>query len=197
LSIRKNRVITEEKNMFTTSVLRPFCQNKPAAVLGGGPSLPDDLKRLPKGTLLIAVNQHAIRLCKPNIIVFMDKPYENQEMGVVLPWAKERHVLLVSQLKEYSQIDIGPSYWDGGFSSSLATWLACELGCNPVLLCGMDCYKGEKKYFYDYKNNHPCVNYPLENHLAAWRPALEKCPHPERIKAMSGPLVEIFGEWNE
>jgi len=50
---------------------------RPAAVLGGGPSLPDDMKKLPKGCLLIAVNYHAFYLCKPDFMVYNDFPESN------------------------------------------------------------------------------------------------------------------------
>jgi hypothetical protein len=169
-------------------------QKRPAAILGGGPSLPADMERLPPGTVLFSVNQHALQLCQPDFLVFMDKPGDIPELAAALGSFRG---LKVSQNPAFSDVDLtGADYWDGGFSSTLATWLACFLGCDPVLLCGMDCYQGERKYFYPHTLDHPCVNYPLEAHVRAWRPALEKCPHAERIRAMSGPLDEVFGRFD-
>lgn len=41
------------------SKFRNKYQGIPAAILGGGPSLPEDLKRVPDNAILIAVNYHA------------------------------------------------------------------------------------------------------------------------------------------
>jgi hypothetical protein len=169
---------------------------RPAAVLGGGPSLRNDLKRLPKDTILISVNDHALHHCDPAYLVFMDIP--NEQILPELALAVRIFKGALVSTTPLSDIDLGGSgYWNGGFTSPLATWFACYLGCNPVILCGMDCYQGEEKYCHPRPDfYHPVMDYPLEMHLAAWRPALEKCPHPERICAMSGPLVDLFGGYS-
>jgi hypothetical protein len=165
---------------------------RPAAILGGGPSLPDDLKKLPWDCVLIGVNHHALKLCKPDYLVFMDDPnkFPDLQAGIdsftgqiVCPFERSDVKLPKGQ------------YWDGGFSSALATWFALWQGYEPVILCGMDCYQGEEKYFYKRDFYHPVFDAPLADHVRAWRVALKKCPNPERIKAMSGPLVEVFGQY--
>lgn len=168
---------------------------RPAAVLGGGPSLPGDLARLPKNSLLISVNDHALHYCHPEFLVFLDIP--NAQILPELADAVDRFDGMRVSITPLSDIDLsGSGYWDGGFTSTLATWLGCYLGCDPVILCGMDCYQGETKYCHPRPDfYHPVMDYPLEMHFAGWRPALEKCPHPERIRAMSGPLVELFGAY--
>lgn len=168
-------------------------KKRPAAILGGGPSLPDDMAKLPKDCVLIGVNHHSLRLCKPDFIVYMDDPQkiaalQNGLSGydgtVVSPFATSHVTLPKGQ------------FWDGGFSSTLATWFALWSGYEPVILCGMDCYQGEQKYFYEREGfYHPVFDAPLENHLRAWRFALKRCPNPQHIRAMSGPLVEIFGKY--
>lgn len=70
------------------------------------------------------------------------------------------------------------------------------MGCNPVILCGMDCYQGENKYFHPYNDDVPSFHYPLDFHLRPWKEdARHLCPHPERLKAMSGPLMNVFGSY--
>jgi hypothetical protein len=60
----------------------------------------------------------------------------------------------------------------------------------------MDCYQGEIKYCHPRPGfHHPVFDFPLENHLRAWRFALKKCPNADVIKAVSGPLVEVFGAY--
>lgn len=166
---------------------------KPAAVLGGGPSLVEDLKRLPDGCTLISVNDHALHHCKPDYLVLMDDV--------------EKHPNLKAALETFEGCIVSPfdnshvtlpkgDWWDGGFTSTLATWFALWCDYEPVILCGMDCYQGEVKYCHPRPGfYHPVFDFPLENHLRAWRFAFKRCPHPERIRAMSGPLVEVFGAY--
>lgn len=167
---------------------------KSAAVLGGGPSLPSDLKKLPEVCALISVNDHALHHCAPDFLVHMDNDFEKCPE---LKRALDRYQGTIVSPFENSHVTLPKGqWWDGGFTSTLATWFALWSGFNPVILCGMDCYQGEVKYCHPRDGfYHPVFDYPLENHLRAWRLAWKKCPHPERIKAMSGPLVEVFGAY--
>jgi hypothetical protein len=165
-----------------------------AAILGGGPSLPSDLKRLPEDCVLISVNDHALHHCTPGYLVYMDNHWEkcpelkqaiDTFKGVIVSPFADSHITLPKG-----------QWWDGGFTSTLATWFACWMGADPVILCGMDCYQGEIKYCHPRPDfYHPVFDFPLENHLRAWRFALKRCPNPHVIKAMSGPLVEVFGRY--
>jgi hypothetical protein len=88
--------------------------------------------------------------------------------------------------------------WIGHYSSNLAAWLGLWMSCNPVILCGMDCYQGEKKYFYETSRDAPVFHYPLEMHVRPWiEEAAAMCPRATRLRAMSGPLVEVFGAYHD
>ena len=163
-----------------------------AAVLGGGPSLPDDMARLPAGCLLIAVNYHAHYLCKPDFMVYNDHP--GQQAPELEKAIVRGDVVRVSP-EPSSDILFDIPAWTGFYSSNTATWFALWIGCNPVILCGMDCYQGDRAYFHDYVDE-PHFHYPLTHHLQPWtEDALNMLPHPERVRAMSGPLVQIFGAY--
>ena len=61
----------------------------------------------------------------------------------------------------------------------------------------MDCYQGERKYFHEYED-HPHYHYPLEHHIRPWiEEGVNMLPHVERVRAMSGPLVDVFGLYQE
>jgi hypothetical protein len=99
-------------------------------------------------------------------------------------------------LAKWTDVDLeGADYWNANFSSALATWLACWMGCEPVLLAGMDLYQGKQKYFYEYPNLILTASHVASAgvQMRAWRQAWEKCLRPEVIRAMSGPLMEVFG----
>jgi hypothetical protein len=88
--------------------------------------------------------------------------------------------------------------WTGFYSSNTAAWFALFMGCDPVILCGMDCYQGKEVYFHSTKRDCPAFHYPLEHHLRPWiEEGRNLLPHPERLRAMSGPLVNVFGAYQE
>ena len=174
--------------------LRDIHDNTPVAVLGGGPSLPGDLKKLHKETILIGVNYHFHRLTNADYMVFMDKGFLTRNADFI----KNIDAIKISQYAHQSDYLLDVDFWDGGFSSTLATWLAGYISSGPVLLCGMDCYQGKEKYFYDIQKplTHRTYTSSLESNLKAWSHALEKTENPERIKAVSGPLVQLFGKYD-
>ncbi|HEY6072456.1 MAG TPA: hypothetical protein VIV15_03460, partial [Anaerolineales bacterium] len=143
-------------------------RGQPAAVLGGGPSLPGDLQRLPDGCILISVNDHAFHHCQPDVLVYQDRLHWAPAVEEVL---KTFDGLVVSPY-EPSDLDLPRGWWDGNQSSALATWFACWMDCDPVILCGMDCYQGEAKYCHPRPGfDHPIFDAPLEEHLKRWREA--------------------------
>ena len=176
--------------MIPIASLRNVHAGRPGAVLGGGPSLQADLRRIPKDAILIAVNHHAFEyIVCADYTVFLDDvtrfPVPHEDIRLL-------GGIMVSRQQE-SDVDLGgPDWWQGRFSGHLACWFACWIGCNPVLLAGMDLYQNPPPQD-DLKNL--AYQTPLEEHLDGWREAFMKCPHPERIKAVSGPLVEIFGKY--
>lgn len=177
--------------------LKETCFGRPAAILGGGPSLPLDLKKIPAGALLFSINNHALQLTQADYLVFRDSP---EKFPALLEAVKSFKGLRVSQLKRWTDIDLEDvPWWDAPFSSSLATWLACWLGCKPVLLAGMDLYQGKEKYFYDRVGFHLTASQvaPAGPQMRAWEKAKQFCPHAEDIRALSGPLVEVFGGYDE
>jgi len=170
---------------------------RPAAVLGGGPSLPGDMEQLPPGCVLIGVNNHAFFVCEPNYMVYNDRPVDHPDLSAAI-YACPKRVKRVSS-DPTSDILFDVDVWTGFYSSNTATWFACWMGCNPVILCGMDCYQGDVKYFHEWtrvKNLVEFTNQPLEHHIRPWiEDAKNKCLHPERIRAMSGPLMNVFGRY--
>ncbi len=95
-----------------------------------------------------------------------------------------------------SDIVFDVDVWTGFYSSNTAAWFALWLGCNPVILCGMDCYQGERKYFHPYDHSAPSFDYPLEFHLRPWiEEGRARLPGWQRVKAASGPLVGVFGAY--
>lgn len=184
-----------------------FSGRETAVVMGGGPSLPHDMERVlacRDFPHLFSAKQHAWLWCRenthdPQAIVFLEHPLGPWQEGlrVSLAVAMADGVLPVSPFPGWSAFLLDQPWWNGGFSSSLALWFACALGYEEILLAGMDCYQGERPYWYERPGwDHPCRRDPLARHLAAWEPALKHCRGTERVRAVSGPLCEIFGKWD-
>lgn len=180
------------KNFYPTlSAMKDFYAGVPAAILGGGPSLPEDIKRLPKDCLMIAVNYHAFYHCEfVDFMVYNDVPSTNPLMEKAV--AEHRAVHVSPEPTSDILFDV-PNVWTGHFSSNTATWFALWMGCDPVILCGMDCYQGAVKHCAPSDYHSAMFDMPLDFYTRPWS---EDCknsvPHPERIRAMSGPLAEIF-----
>lgn len=142
--------------------------------------------------MLISVNDHAFRYCTPDVLVHQDKLRNVFALREIVNGFKG---MIVSP-HEDSHVTLPAEAWRGDFSSSLATWFALWSDYNPVILCGMDLYQGKVKYCHPRLGvDHVAWHAPLENHLRFWRQAFVRCPHPERIRAMSGPLVQLFGRY--
>ncbi len=183
------------------SQLKDRYAGRPAAVLGGGPSLVSDLQRLlhplPRGLILIAVNYHAFYHLPPNhppkYMVYNDVPETNP---LQVEAVRAHRAIHVSPEPSSDVLFDVPEVWTGSFSSNTATWFALWLGCNPVILCGMDCYQGEVKHCPPSTYDSPMFHFPLDFYLRPW---IEDCrnsvPHVERLRAMSGPLVNLFGAY--
>jgi hypothetical protein len=168
--------------------------NWPIAVLGGGPSLPSDLLVIPEKSIKISVNHHATKITDCNYMVFLDDPYIFQDM---MPAVHQYAGRRFSRMDKYSDFERDCRIWSEGNSSTLACWFACHLGGNPVLLCGMDCYQGEA-YFYE-RTGHDAskeLRKDVQHHIRPWLNAKIGCSNPENIKAVSGPLITLFGGYN-
>ena len=179
----------------TLSSMQNRHQGRPAAILGGGPSLPGDMDRLPDGCVLFSVNHHALEIGVPaDYLVYNDDPESSTKLWA---WVQTFKGMRFST-HETSDVYFDVEVWTGFYSSHTATWLALYMGCNPVLLCGMDCYQGDVKHCHPGEPKSHSHDQPLEHHLRPWREdGLNLLPNVERVRAMSGPLVGVFGAYGE
>lgn len=157
-----------------------------AAILGGGPSLPEDLKGLPKA-VLFGINFHAPQLVDCDYLVFNDR--NMQERMAPFPGVKlSRHLV---------QSDYDLTYLsDPGMSSIQAVFIADLMGFETIILCGMGCYQ-DGLYFHPSDEKPFGMRETLERQKKRWRLCFEKCERPAAIRAMSGPLIQVFGRYGD
>lgn len=174
-----------------------------AVVVGGGPSIMADFDKVFKNCdpVVISVKQHALIWLAANgmyadACAFLEDPNKKSQEPLRVSLIMSPGVYMVSPFDGWTHVSLDEPWWNGGFSSSLAVWFACACGFERVLLAGMDCYQGERKYWYDRPGySHKALGSSIEDNLASWSPALDSCPNSDRIKAVSGPLTDIFGMW--
>lgn len=165
---------------------------RPAAVLGGGPSLAKDLRLLPADCLLIAVNYHALYYVQADYMVYNDHPASSPGLLAAVESTKAVRV----SPDPTSEIEFDVKVWTGFYSSNTAAWFALWMGCDPVILCGMDLWQGAVKYCHPYQHDEPNFHYSLEHHLRPWiEEGRTQLPHIERVRVASGPLIEVFGKY--
>jgi len=158
-------------------------QGRPAVILGGGSSALDDLKKAPSDAVIFGINHHATQFVDCDYIVFNDKP-----MAELVKDFKGVKLSIHEHLSEYD-LRMGPRL---GNSSSQACWAAWLMGCDPIILAGIDCYTGKKIYCHDYEDHQLPKIWPLQNYLNSWIVAKDACPGVDFF-ALSGPLVYLFG----
>lgn len=176
------------------SALKDKYKGRPAAVLGGGPSLPSDLAKVPPNAVMIAVNYHAFYHLDgaPDFMVYNDAP----ETNPLQVKAVKDHLTVHVSPEPSSDVIFDVDVWTGFFSSNTAAWFALWMGCDPVILCGMDCYQGPVKHCQPSTYHSQMFDMELDFYVRPWREdAHNLLPHPERLRAMSGPLVDIFGRY--
>lgn len=145
-------------------------------ILGGGPSLPEQLKNIPKDAVTFGVNHHASKLVTCDYIVFND--YHGWPLVRDLPGKK------ICRWHEYADIqqDCAP----GVISGVLALRVALKMGLSPIILAGFDCYQGGG-YFHDPAPSERAKLFTLEQHLSFWKEFTSP-----NIYVADGPLTTIF-----
>lgn len=168
-------------------------QGKQALILGGGPSMVKDIKRilptLRDDHIIIAVNHHAfdfLEIDEADYVVALDQPQHMQNLGVD-PLILMHHPKRITTRTGY---DEAITYFDG-YSGTIAPQIALHLGCEEVFLCGYDLSGG---YYYN-RAHQPWQKQQITHGLDNWRKAAKKIPLAHQIKSISGPLTDVFDEW--
>lgn len=178
--------------METIAELHKRHTGRPAVIVGGGPSVVEQIARTPKKAVYISANQHGLLLRSCDYVVFCDVG-----IGEIVQRWRVPKICEFRQLADY-WYDPQSDVWDAGFTSGVATWMALFMDCDPVILTGMDCFNDHSRvYWHTHKAESSGTWSHLDRHLHAWELAHQHCPLDGRIKAAGGPLVEhgIFPEW--
>ncbi len=179
----------------SVSTLKDTKQNRRCLVLGSGPSLRESLEKVMRmpSDVVISINVRPLEVLgyPPDYIVYIDDvvsdmiPISHRNVPTVSIWSSSSSYYL-----DWLEVQ----YWNKSFSSALAVWLGCFLGCKDIVLLGFDCYQG-KAYCDDKKNDAIFKNYPMEVFNENWREAKIKCVNSNRISVVDSPLSSVFRKY--
>lgn len=144
-------------------------------VMGGGPTLADDLEKV-KADIWISSNEHGAKLRKADYVVAMDDVHTKLKVHM------SKHIRAVTDAPI-----IGPWHWcdyqltkwprEPKFllSGVVASWVASVMGAHPVILAGFDCYGGHGATVGQHRSyvEHVCGE----------------------VRVVSGPLLEFYPEY--
>lgn len=118
---------------------------KSICIMGGSPSLADDLSKV-KADVYISVNGHGAKLHEPDYIVCMDNTHTGNKR-----WMRD-HLKDISNAPVISpwhwgayQIGLWPDYPYLFNSGVIASWVAYLMGAHPIIFAGFDCYGGQAR----------------------------------------------------
>lgn len=176
---------------------------RPAVVMGGGPSLLPTLDAVAAGRVVgsqapvyISANDHGAKALRARAradeplayVLCLDKierrcrqeVWEDGRTGP--PWG----VPLISRhmWADYRLVDVKPR-----FSGPGAAWFARLIGCDPIILAGMDCYVGDT-YWHSAKARSSARFVGIKHHLMLWRRLAQASA--ANYQVFAGELTKIF-----
>jgi hypothetical protein len=157
---------------------------RPAVVMGGGMSLPEQASRTitPDGWIRFAANEHAAKIgIRCDFIVSVDNiPEKVLPFGV--PVITTRRWGQIRMFKQPSPV-----------SGVCAAWAAWVMGCAPIVLLGMDLYVGGT-YCHDPKAKSSGNAVSFAHHVSRWEKLKQLLPAAP-IYVVDGPLLKVFPQY--
>jgi hypothetical protein len=158
------------------------------AVLGGGVSLPADLRAIPQVDVLIGVNQHSLIL-PLDYVVFSDRH--------MWEFVQEyRDIVKITNLNKYSGRDDVIHAGECppiGFSGAKAIWCAEKMGFSKIYVCGMDQYQDRsgREYWWEGPQSELKAKHAhCRDSLERWKEFLHSLEFKENVFFVSGRLKE-------
>jgi hypothetical protein len=160
------------------------------AILGGGVSLPADLRSIEPVDCLIGVNQHSLIL-PLDYLVFSDR----HMWEFVEPYKDIMKITNLNKFNDRSDVIHAGETPPVGFSGAKAVWCAVEMGFERIYVCGMDQYedKDGREYWWQGPQSWPfkAAHMSARTDLTRWKEFIENLRYPERVFFVSGRLKEI------
>lgn len=180
-----------------TPVARPMSDlihahaGRPAVIMGGGVSMPEQVARAPANAVFISCNQHGAIFRKCDYIVATDSIEDKlfKTLAGHTLRLREFGIPVISVRRPLADYRIFKSPVNS--TGVIGAWCAWVMGCAPILLMGMDCYGGGATYYHDKAARSSGNSQTVAHHLDKWRQLIPQVPG-AMIRAMGGPLEKVF-----
>lgn len=168
-------------------------RNRPAVIIGGAPSAPDDFRKVTAiAPVVISANDHAFRLLGAGAAQYVvAKDHRHTQ-------TKE---LMEDRLRPYGTPIIGPNWWadyrwptgwiQDANSGMHAIAVAALMGCHPIIPIGFECYQGGT-HFGDVDAENCSKGRALEADLKRLRTIKHDWLPDVAVRPVSGPLTNIW-----
>lgn len=166
-----------------------------AAILGGGPSLIEQIKYFPGNTILFSINHHAAMHCQCDYIIFYD--FRGYDLVKQYPGIK------LTQINKDTDYLFAGEIPFMGISACSAVMIALYMGFDEILLAGMDCYLSTDLYWHtaslppEHMPGSASSLKDKQEHIQHWAnlsKSLNKNDF-EKIFTMNGQLSQYFNEY--
>lgn len=168
-------------------------KNKTCAILGGGTSLPKDMRLIPDVDVLIGVNQHSLIL-PLDYVCFVD--------GKMFDYVKDHNITIITRRQNFTDeekrnnnIIVYRQSLVHNYSGALALKAADTMGFSKIYVCGMDQYdKPEDGRYYWWEGPQtPERQKDKKNHDSplVLRNFIRSMKSPQNVYFASGRMKEI------
>lgn len=153
---------------------------RPAVVMGGAPSLPDELQSCPENAVYISAKEHGAMLRICDYIVCVDD-VEQEQRG----YARGAPIIAPHPWGDY-RIFGAPVPNTG----ATALWCAWIMGCAPIIVVGCQLYT-TGTYFHDPRRMVTGRNQSVDEQIKRFKKIVNMCPH-GMFRVMRGPLLKLI-----
>jgi hypothetical protein len=176
---------------------------QPILVIGGGPSVNEDLPKLVaagvKPACVISANEHGFKQkwFPIDLVVNVDKVH----CLLHRPMEEILRPLGAPIVNRHSWADFRLADWPGiGNTGITSIAVAAALGANPVLVTGIDMWKGGRLYFHEkpveVTRHRRQIRASVARRTREKARALVGFVKGANIRPLSGPLCEIYPKFN-
>jgi hypothetical protein len=174
------------------SAIMDLHYGKPILVIGGGPSVTEDIERLPLNyfSAVISANEHGCRQHRFRVDYMhnVDKTHLERKM----PMREFMRPFKIPVINRHSWADFRIPRWKLVTNSGLsAVAVAALLGGHPVVTTGIDLWVGGNIYFHRINPKHRTS--PTRDGLKNKMRELQQWCSPAVLRSLRGPVAEHHG----
>lgn len=163
--------------------------NRDIAVIGGGPTAPDDYKQCIENGIdyFISANWHGLLLHDCDVVTFLDPPNERSQEKL-----KHFEGAKISKLVDHTDVYVVNEFPDDlsfiNDTGMFSVWLAGQLTKGKVYMCGFTLRQGTEEHFHN-EIPTPKVRWTMPYYRLAqyWNKVLDYVGR-DRVIPLSGPL---------